>query len=80
MGVPLLDTGTWLAPDPRPGSEETERENHNRERGVLDLDERGKEVERQCEAGKKSGSGLLNDRAQKETGSVGPLPPCSRER
>lgn len=34
MGIPLLDTGTWLAPGPRPGSDETDLENHCRERGV----------------------------------------------
>lgn len=42
MGVPLLDTGTWLAPDPRPGWEKTERENIAGN-GVCKIGTRGKE-------------------------------------
>ncbi|GAA6104149.1 uncharacterized [Tachysurus ichikawai] len=50
MGVPLLDTGTWLATDPRPGLEKTERENHSREGGVLDWDEKERRSKGSVEA------------------------------
>lgn len=76
MGVLLLDTGTWLAPGPRPGSEKNDRENHSRERGVLNRDKRERRSKGSVELAQR-GSRSSNDRAQNKTGSVGPLPPCS---